>query len=230
MCMALDFVLAKARRPDTACRDDHAHANEPLLHQLILGLFQEIGIVPPGSIIDAGANTGEEACLLAVVGQGRVVHAIDPLSINVQHMRRRYAAIRLLQPVLAGLSDKNGMLSVPSCYNTQTNITAHSAQINWSYKRTQREVKLVHDMNARQMDQNSVPLYTIDTLFQRQWMGERLGFAHLDMEGMEMAALRGAESTLLRDRPVLTVEVWTHTKAAATRDKLAHLAQLSYDT
>lgn len=234
--MALHFcVLAcgdQGRNPDTACMDDGARAQpkEPLLHQLISGLFHEMGTVPPGSIIDAGANTGEEACLLAVLGKDRVVHAIDPLSINVQHIRRRYAAHRLLQPVLGGLGDKTGTLSVPSSYNAQTNVTAGSAQISWSYRKTRREVKVVHGVKARPLDRNSVPLYTIDTLFHQQWMGERLGFAHLDMEGMELAALRGAESILARDRPVLTVEVWTHTKAAATRAKLAHLAQLNYDT
>ena len=74
-----------------------------------------------------------------------------------------------------------------------------------------------------------VRLWTVDSLFNSLWVGERLGFAHLDLEGMEINALRGAAATLARDRPVLTIEVWTHTKAAATRSKLSHLAGLNYD-
>ena len=41
---------------------------------------------------------------------------------------------------------------------------------------------------------------------------------------------RTAAATLARDRPVLPVEVWTHTKGKATRDKLSHLVSLNYDT
>ena len=41
---------------------------------------------------------------------------------------------------------------------------------------------------------------------------------------------RTAAATLARDRPVLPVEVWTHTKGKATRDKLSHLTSLNYDT
>ena len=78
--------------------------------------------------------------------------------------------------------------------------------------------------------EETVRLWTVDALFGSLWAGERLGFAHLDLEGMEIDALRGAAATLARDRPVLTVEVWTHTKDKATHDKLSHLASLNCDT
>ena len=210
---------------------------EALLHLLIVDMFSERGTVPPGSIVDAGANTGEEACLLASVSKGRVVHAIEPLRTNVDHMMRRYAEHPRLRPMLAGLSDKNGTMTVPRRFNSQANVTAGSAQINWSYKSHQRDVKVQHyqlPSSAGEVSISSgpekVPLWTVDSLFNSLWVGERLGFAHLDLEGMEINALRGAVATLARDRPVLTLEVWTHTKAGATHSMLSHLASLNYDT
>ena len=217
----------------SACFDSDAQGREVLLHSLIVGMFGEPDTVPPGSVIDAGANTGEEACLLASVGDGRVVHAIEPLRTNIGHISRRYAAYDRLRPLLAGLSDKNGALTVPSRYNAQANVTAGSSQLNWSYRSTRRDVKSHRNLAAGGSTKEAtetVRLWTVDALFGSLWAGERLGFAHLDLEGMEIDALRGAAATLARDRPVLTVEVWTHTKDKATRDKLSHLASLNYDT
>lgn len=207
---------------------------EALLHRLIVDMFSERGTVPPGSIVDAGANTGEEACLLASVSEGRVVHAIEPLRTNVNHMMRRYAKHPRLRPMLAGLSDRNGTMTVPRRFNSQANVTAGSAQINWSYKSHRRDVEVQYfqlpsSAGEASISSEIVRLWTVDSLFNSLWVGERLGFAHLDLEGMEINALRGAAATLARDRPVLTIEVWTHTKAAATRSKLSHLAGLNYD-
>ena len=54
----------------------HGHAEvEPLLRSLIGGLFAESGLVPPGSVIDAGANRGEEACYYAERQPQRLVPA-----------------------------------------------------------------------------------------------------------------------------------------------------------
>ena len=217
----------------SACFDSDAQGREVLLHSLIVGMFGEPDTVPPGSVIDAGANTGEEACLLASVGDGRVVHAIEPLRTNIGHISRRYAAYDRLRPLLAGLSDKNGALTVPNRYNAQANATAGSSQLNWSYRSTRRDVKSHRNLAAGGSTKEAtetVRLWTVDALFGSLWAGERLGFAHLDLEGMEIDALRGAAATLARDRPVLTVEVWTHTKDKATHDKLSHLASLNCDT
>ena len=60
------------------------------------------------------------------------------------------------------------------------------------------------------------------------WHGERLGFAHFDVEGGEADVLRGGMETIERDRPVFTVETFVHNHANLTRALLGLLQQLSY--
>jgi hypothetical protein len=53
--------------------------------------------------------------------------------------------------------------------------------------------------------------------------------AHLDLEGGEAAALRGANRTLKRDRPVLTVETFPQSMAKWHREVMALLAAHDYE-
>ena len=79
------------------------------------------------------------------MGRGRIVHAVEPLWVNVNHMQRRSAGTELgrrLRPLLVGLGSSDGTLRVPATFNSLSNLTAGSAQINWSYKRTRTTVKL----------------------------------------------------------------------------------------
>ena len=61
---------------------------EPLLNHLLGGLFVE-GLMPPGSIIDAGAADGATACFLASVSN-RTVHAVEPEDKHVINMGRAW--------------------------------------------------------------------------------------------------------------------------------------------
>ena len=52
--------------------------------------------------------------------------------------------------------------------------------------------------------------------------------AHLDLEGGEAAALRGANRTLARDRPVLTVETFPRSMAGWHREVMGLLEANNY--
>jgi hypothetical protein len=74
----------------------------------------------------------------------------------------------------------------------------------------------------------SYPIVTIDALF-AAGSGRSLALAHLDLEGNEPDALHGANHTLLRDRPVLTVETYPVFIPSQHRAVMAHLHDLQYD-
>eukprot|EP00966_Prymnesium_polylepis_P157314 3635702-Prymnesium_polylepis.1 len=102
--MLVALALAPARAPASdGC--NRVFVSEWWLRVLIRGLFQS-GLVSAGSLIDAGANTGQEACLLAHLASQQRVHAIEPLSINVEHMRAAYGDSKPnLRPMVGALSD-----------------------------------------------------------------------------------------------------------------------------
>jgi hypothetical protein len=52
----------------------------------------------------------------------------------------------------------------------------------------------------------TVPVTTIDAEVER--LGLRIGLLKADVEGVELAVLRGAKQTLLRDRPELNIAIY----------------------
>lgn len=86
--LALVLLLTLPHR--TTCRYV-ASLHERRLRAIVSGLMRE-GALPDGSIIDAGANDGEEACRYAAEQPFRIVHALDPLAANINATLRRWYA------------------------------------------------------------------------------------------------------------------------------------------
>ena len=42
--------------------------------------------MPPGSVIDAGASNGQDACWISSSDRNRTVHALDPSRANIAHI------------------------------------------------------------------------------------------------------------------------------------------------
>ena len=96
---------------------------------------------------------------------------------------------------------------------------------------TQVEGSMDNKRDANKSDASSLEVFRVhrvDDLFANEWRGERLGFAHFDVEGGELDVLRGARATIRRDRPVFTVEVHVHNKPNTTRALLRAIRELGY--
>ena len=194
---------------------------EPLLRSLIGGLFAESGLVPPGSVIDAGANSGEEACYYAERQPQRLVHAVEPVDANVRHIQRlwgsRFPNLRVLRGALGSVN------RLVRDQHAARKLVGGGSQITVG---TMNGRAAVH---ASESDAPGVfRVYRIDDLFAGEWRGERLGFAHFDVEGGELDVVRGASATLKRDRPVFTVEVHPHNKPNETVALLQEIRLLGY--
>ena len=192
---------------------------EPVLRSIIGGLFAE-GLVPPGSAIDAGANSGEESCYYAERQPQRIVHAVEPVTGNVDWMARKYAHLTNLRVLRGGLGSEGRW------------VRDRKAGAKRGGQDTQVEGTMDSKLNASESDATSsldvFRVHRVDDLFEKEWKGETLGFAHFDVEGGELSVLRGARATILRDRPLFTVEVHVHNKPNTTRALLREIRELGY--
>jgi len=189
-------------------------ASELLFNSIVLGLFVE-GKVPAGSVVDAGANSGEWACMYAEAQPSRLVHAIDPLEVNIKSISRKFQPLfPNIRPRVGGLGDKTVTIVPPK---RVARARAGSAALDISKKGTVWLDKAPAPATAFTM-------LRLDDLF----ANETLGFAHLDVEGGELAALRGGARVIQRDRPVLTVELHVHDDPAFTHELLIFLNSLQY--
>ena len=89
--------------------------HERVFRRIVAEIFATTGLLRHGSIIDAGANNGQEACYYAALQPNRSVHAIEPLQQNVDFMLARYQPSHPnLRPLLGGLGSENTVVSIKS--------------------------------------------------------------------------------------------------------------------
>lgn len=197
---------------------------EVQLNSIVASLLLE-NRLPPGDIVDAGAFNGEWACYWATVARStadpnRTVIAIDPDQANIDYMRNEYQLLPNLRPVIGLLSDRGGRFAAVD----DEELGAKP------YKFFGGERIRTHNRSEHYRKSLRLPVFTIDSLFLARWRRERLALLHLDLEGSELLALRGANTTLSRDRPVVVTELNVHGTPALSAAVLAHMASRGYDS
>ena len=158
-----------------------SHVWEPQTTKLLLNLIARTS----GDIIVGGAYFGDQAILVAraVAARGMTVHCFEPGT------------------------DQAGMLAQNAELNGLGNVRVNRVGL-WS----ESNVRLKLDgfdsfANAIEAgaDEDAFPTVTIDDY--RTAGGFKAGLIQVDIEGAELAALRGAAATLERDHPFVVFEV-----------------------
>ncbi|MGC2413717.1 MAG: FkbM family methyltransferase [Stellaceae bacterium] len=181
-------------------------------HDEISMLGQVLQLCEPDPvIIDAGANFGTYSLGLApLLGTRGKIHAFEPQ--------------RLIFNMLAGSIALNGLVNV-YCYNMALGDHEGTVELpQFDYGRAlnfgsiefgpvQRE-PLTQQRGQDPARAEHVPLTTLD-----RFAFPRVDMIKIDVEGMELRVLAGAEETIRRCRPVMYVEV-LKTDAAALRAKI----------
>lgn len=178
---------------------------------LIVAVFATDGLLLPGSIVDAGANDGGEACFLASLAPGRFVHALEPLAFHLNNVLNVSSSRPNIRPMLGALGSVERTVSV-----RQSPHNGHHTQLSMIHTAPSWNSSGANDL---------FNVYRIDSLFTREWVGERFAFGHFDLEGAELDALQGGEKMIHRDRPLFSLEVGLKIK---TNDALEALRALRY--
>jgi len=190
-----------------------------LLTILDLELLPSVAPGRVGYVLDAGANDGATARMLARAFGPRELRvlAVEPLLPNaraIERMRLREPKVgAVVESVRAGLGAVNGTVGYypKSMDQGEGRITLQIT--SWDADRNRGE--------------SSYPILTIDDLF-LDGTGKQLVFAHLDMEGTEHLALRGAMVALARDRPIVAVETYEAFLPEVFNETRAVFEHLSY--
>ena len=205
---------------------------EPLLVAIVRGLFAE-GAIPPGSVVDAGANDGTEACVYAESSPDRVVHAVEPLKSNIAAIHRLRRAVNMsnIHPLMAGLGNASTAV-IPAEEPQAQPIGPRPDAAQLRRRRRRRRLLSNTQITASSHVHPHFSVYRLDDLFAATWVDERLGFAHFDLEGFELSVLQGARKTIERDRPIFTAEMFVHNRprltAAVLRFAEVELAYRAY--
>jgi FkbM family methyltransferase len=173
-------------------------------------------LVRPGTVaLDVGANWGLFTARMArLVGPAGTVHAFEPDPANMTSLRalRRWRKNIVLHQV--GLSDQRGSaeLRVP---------LDHGLRIG-------PQASLTMSRDRRSMPHVSVPIVVVP-LDESLPSGTAVGFVKIDVEGHEMAVLRGGEAALRRTQPTLLVEIEQRHQDTDIRQTFDYLRGLGYE-
>lgn len=181
------------------------------------GFERELRLLPSlvrrGDVcVDIGASIGVYSLTLAaLVGRGGAVHAIEPRRSAARRLRRIARWLRLSHLVVhhCAVGEHRGSadivvpgrrMSVPGRSYLSFGALHHD-----------------HDDGLVERSRDRVAVHTVDEL--RQRVGRRVGMIKCDVEGFELAVLRGATSVLRTDRPVILCEIETRHTARYGHDR-----------
>lgn len=198
---------------------DHA----PTLYRGLYGIYKRwsdreerallANIVRPGmTVLDIGANIGIYTRFLAELTgpTGRVI-AFEPEPKNFSLLQRAVASIRQVTVVHAAVSEKSGTLRLYVA--DDLNVDHHT-----------------YDAGEGRRAVN-VPAIAIDDYINS---GERVDVIKMDIQGAELAALRGAERVLSENRGVrMVLEFWPYGLAragASAKELLRYLERHGFRT
>lgn len=159
---------------------------EPFLQAVMvfLHLAREKGASTPGAVVDVGANVGANSVVLALQ-LGVEIWAFEPEPENFRRLEGNVALndlqnIRIIQSAVSAV---NGVSQIRPGPDSNPGLAALSDDSDYS----------------------KVSLVTLDSVFRMR----RVSMLKIDVEGHELGVLEGAKNVLIRDKPLIFVELLT---------------------
>ena len=165
---------------------------------------------PEKTSIDAGANVGTWAWEMA--RHARAVHAFEPNPKNLVKLRRNVGGRKNVTVHAVALSDASGeaVLRIPKGTKGHSNQRASLSEI------------------AVGADQNFTPV-SVEQKRLDDYDFHNVGFIKIDVEGFELALLKGAAATLARERPTLLIEMEEIHARRPITDLIGEVCAYGYD-
>jgi len=165
-------------------------------------------IVPPERVaLDVGAADGEYSWHLARVASSCI--AFEPNPTSVHELKKRLPNVKVMAFALSDVSG-NAKLRIP--------LSTRNALVGWA---TIETTNTLSDFD--EVSEITIETRTLDSIDLRN-----IGFIKIDVEGHEMSVLRGGEHCIVRDRPVLLIEIEKKHSLGALRNVTEWLQKRNY--
>lgn len=181
----IETLLNRNKKPKRVLNYFSRPRAEVLLRKTIFNLYKEGYISPNKSIIDIGCWLGDNSLVWAkLLDKEATVYAIDPSAENLSFGQ--------------DLAELNGIFNV----SWEQAVCSDNSGIPLGFKG-----KLDHATfsESTTTNQNMIVSTTLDEIV-GEGGRETIGLLHVDVEGMELKVLRGAEKIIDKSRPVITFE------------------------
>jgi FkbM family methyltransferase len=177
-------------------------------YQFVVPLFMMKKYIPKNSVIlEAGAHRGEDTARLVAFFQPHKLYAFEPVPELFKILKESTAPLAAVECFPYALADRSGTarLFVSSGYFEISGGTRAAADGSSTLLRPTGHRNLCPHIDFK--TQIEVPVTSLDD-FAEQHDVQRIDFMWLDLEGMELKVLEGAE-TLLKTVSSIYLEVST---------------------
>lgn len=166
-----------------------------------------------GSVLDVGANIGIMTVHLGQRLPHSVIHAFEPMPMNVSVLKRVIAKFNLKTVKLheIALGDSVGSVKMVLPENGKTKMQGLS------------HVKHESITEWNEGEEFDVPLNTLDNILET----EKIQGIKIDVENFEYYALKGGRHILEKDHPIIYAELWDNQNR---KNCFQLLKELSYKT
>lgn len=146
--------------------------------------------------------TSVDHVLTLTPGRTACVQAGGHLGVFAKYLSRFFEAVYTFEPAPELFQQLNANVPETNVIRLQAALGASPALVDVACSRRGNKVAPVHEGLTHIAGQGLIPTMRLDDL-----QLPVLDLLYLDLEGYELYALRGAEATLARCRPVIAVEV-----------------------
>lgn len=165
-------------------------------YQAVIPLFLIKRHVPPDAVVvEAGAHRGEDSVRLVEFLKPRKLYAFEPVPDLFKALQEKTRSVPTIECVPYALAEKSGMstMHVSSGYHELPGDLRIAGDGSSSLLRPTGHIDFCPTVEfTRKVD---VPVTTIDE-FAKQHDVARIDFMWLDLQGMELKALEGAQALL----------------------------------
>ena len=163
-----------------------------------MALFQRL-IKPGNTVIEVGAHIGYISLYFSnLVGDNGRVYLFEPGNNNLPYLEKNIRDINNITLVKKAVSNFVGKAAF-----FVENLTGQNNSLNQNYSVFQ--TNSLRAFSAEQYVETEVAVVTLDQFLQEAQVHPN--FIKIDIEGAELLALQGMQTTLERCRPMLMIEI-----------------------